>query len=348
MTIQAFSPRLLAHALLSCLLAAATAQAQTPGQPGIAPPAIDKLVQAARSVVQLRAHVLADATSAATLGDKREGTGMIIGPGGLVLTIGYLILEAEKVELTDHEGKSVDATVVGYDHVTGFGLVRANSALSGRPIALGKSSGLDTMQRMIIASGAGSDGLSLAYVTAQRPFAGYWEYAIDNAIFTSPPRTDHSGAALINQAGELIGVGSLVVADAGISGMRVPGNMFVPIDLLKPILDELTRTGRAQSGNRPWLGINSNDEDGRVRIIRITSGSPAAKAGIKAGDLILRVAGEKVTTLAELYREIWARGEACKCAATDVPLTVLQGADIREIKVRSMDRLDFLTRKPAI
>jgi serine protease Do len=348
MAIHAFSQRFLACIFLPCLFAVLTAQAQTAAQSDIVPPAIDKLVQAARSVVQLRTHVLPNATSAATLGDEREGTGMIIGPGGLVLTIGYLILEADKVELTDHDGKSVDATVVGYDHATGFGLVRANSPLSGKPIVLGKSSGLDTMQRMVIASAAGSDGLSLAYVTAQRPFAGYWEYAIDNAIFTSPPRTDHSGAALINQAGELIGVGSLVVADAGISGMRVPGNMFVPIDLLKPILDDLTRTGHAQSGNRPWLGINSNDDDGRIRIIRTTSGSPAAKAGIKPGDLILRVAGEKVTTLSDLYRKIWARGGDCTCAATDVPLTVLQGADIREIKVRSMDRLDFITRKPGI
>jgi serine protease Do len=305
---------------------------------------LEKIVQATRSVVQVRVKALENARTKATLGPEREGAGVVIAPGGLIVTIGYLILEADSVEVVDHAGKSVPAAVVAYDHATGFALLRANSGLNAKPVTLGKSGDLTAMQRVLIASGATEDNVSMAYVTAQRPFAGYWEYAIDKAIFTSPPRTDHSGAALISRDGELVGIGSLVVADAGIPGARLPGNMFVPVDLLKPILDELTKTGRTRAGIKPWIGINSAEEDGRVKIIRVTEDGPAEGAGLKVGDLILAVGGQKITGLDELYKRIWSAGNP----GTTIALTVLQGVEVKQISVKSMDRMEFLRKRPAI
>jgi S1-C subfamily serine protease len=195
----------------------------------------------------------------------------------------------------------------------------------------------------MIVTGGEEQTISVATVVSKRQFAGYWEYLIDDAIFTSPPRLDHSGAALINKDGELVGIGSLFVLDALTPGERLPGNMFVPVDLLKPVLDEMVRTG-GHGKRRPWLGVNSLEEDGRVKVMQVNDESPAAQAGIVAGDIILSVNGEVVASLEHFYQTLWTRGPA----GVDVVLTVLHGPTAREVTVRSIDRLDFMRRRPGV
>lgn len=302
-----------------------------------------QLEEAAGAVVTVRTKAIGNARSNESLGPDRSGSGVLIAPSGLVLTIGYLILEAEQVEVSDSSGRSMPASVVAYDHATGFGLLRPIGPLVPKPVRLGTSGTVEQLDRLMIASG-GDGGVSVATVVSRRPFAGYWEYLIDGAIFTSPPRQDHSGAALINKDGELVGIGSLFVMDAMTPGERLPGNMFVPIDLLKPILAEMIETGRQKAGKRPWIGVNSMEDEGRLRVLRVSTDGPAHQAGIGPGDIILSVGGEKVRDLPDFYRKLWAIGEP----GVEVPLTVLQGADMKELRVRSMDRLDFLRRKPTI
>jgi S1-C subfamily serine protease len=196
----------------------------------------------------------------------------------------------------------------------------------------------------MIAAGGAEESISVATVVSRRPFTGYWEYMIEGAIFTSPPRPDHSGAALINRNGELVGIGSLFVMDAMTPGERLPGNMFVPVDLLKPILDELIATGRQKGGVRPWLGLSSLEEDGRIRVLRVSEGGPAEAAGIDAGDIILALGGRKVEKLDDFYRRLWASG----APGVEVTLKVLHGGDIRDVRVRSIDRFDLIRKKPTI
>ena len=303
-----------------------------------------KLIEATNAVVAVKVKALADARSNKSLGQEREGSGVLIGKEGLVLTIGYLILEADTIEVTDFEGKTVSAAAVAYDHATGFGLVRPIGKVSGRPIRMGTAQPVSQLDRMMIVTGGGEQNISIATVVSKRPFAGYWEYLIDDAIFTSPPRLDHSGAALINKDGELVGIGSLLVMDALTPGERLPGNMFVPVDLLKPILDEMVRTGGQQSARRPWLGVNSLEEDGRVKVMQVNEESPADKAGIVAGDIILSVNGEAVESLEKFYRKLWTHGPA----GVDVNLTVLHGPVLKEVTVRSIDRHEFMRRKPGV
>jgi S1-C subfamily serine protease len=306
--------------------------------------AYQSLVDAANAVVTVRMKALANARSSATLGDERIGSGVAIAPSGLVLTIGYLILEADSVELTTNEGHTVPATVAAYDHATGFGLLRPMAALGVKPIRIGSSRAVDELERLMIIAGGGEDSISVATVVSRRLFAGYWEYLLDSAIFTSPPRADHSGAALVNRDGELVGIGSLLVMDAMTPGERLPGNMFVPIDLLKPVLDELIATGRQKAGIRPWLGLNSLEEDGRIKVLRVTEGGPAEEAGIGAGDIILMMSGKKVEKLDDFYRRLWSAG----APGVDVSLKVLHGTEIRDVKVHSIDRLEFNRKRPMI
>jgi S1-C subfamily serine protease len=239
----------------------------------------------------------------------------------------------------------VPAVVAAYDHATGFGLVRPLVPLDVKPMPLGSSKSVDTLDRLLVAAGGGGeDSLSVTTVVARRQFAGYWEYLIDGAIFTSPPRADFGGAALINRDGELVGIGSLFVMDALTPGERLPGNMFVPVDLLKPVLDEMISTGRQKGGARPWLGINSMEQDGRLRVLRVSADSPAEKAGIAAGDIILQISGRGVETLPDFYKRLWAAG----APGVEVTLRVLKGTEVQDVKVRSIDRFEVIRRKPTI
>jgi S1-C subfamily serine protease len=258
-----------------------------------------------------------------------------------VLTIGYLMVEAHAAEVITNDGHAVPANVVGYDQETGFGLLRAITPLKVTPMAFGKSAELKQGDVVAIASGGGADHAATATVVSKREFAGSWEYLLDEAIFTAPPHPEWSGAALINRDGKLVGVGSLIVADVNGKDEDEPGNMFVPIDRLPPILADLIAAGRVQTPARPWLGVSTDDHHGHLLVSRVIPGGPAEKAGMRAGDMIVGVAGDQPTSLADFYRKVWARG----AAGTAIPLDVLHDHDRRRIDVPSIDRLDNLKLK---
>jgi len=291
------------------------------------------------SVVKVIARAVPDARSRSTLGPEREGTGIVIDSSGLILTIGYLIQEAETVEIAAADGRALPASVVAYDFSTGFGLLRAVKAPPIRPIRLGESASIGDREPVLI---VGFDGVAPAFVVSRRPFAGYWEYLLDEAIFTAPATVNWQGAALINKEGKLIGVGSLVVGDAIGSSTRVPGNMFVPIDLLKPILGDLIAQGRTSAKPRPWLGVNTQDLQGKLLVTRVSPESPAEKAGLEKGDIIVGVHGDVVHDQADFYRKLWASGDA----GVEVVLDVVKGAEIKHVGVKSMDRDRYLRPRP--
>lgn len=325
--------------LFAVLLGSAAVSAADP-LPVETPPIDHEAFFAAIVTVQTRA--LPDARSAATLGAVREGTGVVIGKDGLILTIGYLIVEADDVKIVDDEGHIHPARVVAYDHNTGFGLVQPIAPFDITPLKLGDSSKLAENDPVLIVNHGGRDEATRAVVVSQRPFTGSWEYLLDRAIFTSPPTLSWSGAALIGTDGSLLGVGSLIVRDASEGNPHLPGNMFVPIEALKPILSDLIKTGRRAGPARPWLGLSADEIQGRLVVDHVSPQGPADQAGVQSGDIILAVGGEGVRSQAELYRKIWGHG----AAGSDIPLRVLQGIDIHEIKVRSIDRTEYFRQKP--
>jgi S1-C subfamily serine protease len=290
-----------------------------------------------RAVVGIRAAIPENARTARALGTEREGHGVLIDSDGHILTIGYLILEADTIEITGPDGELMPATFVGYDHNSGFGLVRTDSPLRVQPLKLGQSSGVKVGDVLLVAGHGGPEATQGTQVVARDEFAGYWEYLLDDAIFTSPPYSNFGGAALIGQDGQLLGIGSLFTRTTVQGVGPVPSNMFVPIDYLKPILPDLILQGHSSEPSRPWLGMNVQEAHGRVVIMRVSSEGPAEQAGLQAGDIILKVEAREVTGLADFYRKVWALG----AAGIDVSLSVLQGTQISEIIIHSIDRHQF-------
>ncbi len=288
------------------------------------------------AVVKLSIKAVANARTAENLGAEREGTGVVFGEKGLILTIGYLILEAGSILIVAGDGRVYPASVIGYDHTTGFGVLRAG--IDSRPLELGSSAGVRELATMLVAAHGGAGGASRACVVSRRRFTGWWEYMIEGGIFTAPPRFEHSGAGLLDADGKLVGIGSLWVSDALEVGAAFPGNMFVPVDLLKPMLDDLLSTGRSREPARPWLGVYSEEIQGHVVVTRVLPESPAAQAGLARGDIILGVGGEAVGRQSEFYQRLWSSGDA----GAPVVLHVLHKKTVRQLTVRSMDRMEFL------
>jgi S1-C subfamily serine protease len=291
------------------------------------------------AVVALEAKIPEDAFTAATLGAERIGNGAVIGPNGLVLTIGYLVTEAEEVALTLNDGRRVGAHVLGVDPVTGLGLVQALEPLGVPALPLGASRGLKAESPVIIAGAGGRTHAAAGHVLARMPFAGYWEYLLDDAIMTEPAHPHWSGAALIGATGELAGVGSLSLQRRSRGG-TTSLNMFVPTDLLPPILDDLAR-GKPAHPARPWLGVLAQDFGRHVVVVGISPGSPAARAELRAGDILLAVAGVGVADLADFYTHLWAQGPA----GAAIALRVQRDGDVFDVEIRSADRTALL-RKP--
>lgn len=326
------------------LLAAALAPARAADEPDTKARQ-QALERAAAAVVGVQALAVDQARSASTLGRNRLGSGVVIGDDGLVLTIGYLILEAEQVLLVTDDERRIPARVVAYDLASGFGLVRALVPLGLAPVALG-SAGLLADDEPLMAVNGGDDGsISATRLVSRRAFSGYWEYHVDGALFTSPPMASHSGAGLFNGAGELVGIGSLFVADArGPGTPRLPGNMFVPVDLLRGKLPELLSGGRSRESERAWLGINCVEVDGRIRVVRVSEDSPADVSGLEVGDTILSIDGLAVATLEKLWKRLWA-GPAAERA---VKLDILRDGRPQTVTVQAVDRAKTLRRAEGV
>ncbi|MFT3800871.1 MAG: S1C family serine protease [Burkholderiaceae bacterium] len=294
------------------------------------------------SIVGVETRVADDAASAETLGARRSGSGVIIGDR-LVLTIGYLVLEADTVDVTTSDGKRVPGAVAAYDAMSGFGLIRTLVPISGRPLALGDAGAVGE-RTPVWTQGHDEPEATELRVISRRRFTGGWEYMIDQAIYTFPPVNNWSGAALIAADGRLVGIGSMIVNDAAADRRGVPGNLFVPVDLIKPVLSDLVARGRRSTPPPPWLGVSTEEVRGNVIVVRVARESPAEAAGLRTGDVIVGVGRDKIRGQEAFYRRLWDSGPA----GTTITLQVLKDGEIRQIPVTSIDRLDGLHKPHGI
>jgi len=295
------------------------------------------LERALGAVVLIRAEVPEQAFTAWILGTERLGNGVVIRDDGLVLTIGYLITEASSIWLTTQSGAAVAGTPLAYDQPTGFGLVQPLGKLDATVLERGSSKRCAVGDDVLVAGHGGRAHALKAKLLAKREFAGYWEYLLDEALFTAPAHPQWGGSALIGRDGRLLGIGSLLVQEK-ITEEAEQGNMMVPIDLLDPILDDLLAAGRSGRPPRPWVGIYTTELSGHVVVAGVADGGPAERAGLQTGDILLEVEGTRVAGLADLFRKIWRLG----VAGVEVPLTVVREGKGMHLSVRSIDRADLL------
>ena len=304
---------------------------------------LQALARAHAAVVGIQTTIPQDARSAATLGRTRTGSGVVIAPDGLILTIGYLTLEADQVNITTRDGVQAAGRVLGYDVATGFSLVQPILPLPGlQAVPLGNPTRLAPGDALVTAH-LDSDNVELSSMSTARlirrhAFSASWEYHLDGALFTTPPMQQHSGAPLFNQQGELLGIGSLRMQNAATESNPLPGNMFVPIDLLLPILQEMQVSGSSKQSHRPWLGLTSSEANARIQLIAVSPGGPAQTAGLGVGDLILAVDDVKVRSLERFYKQLWSHSEVSQ----PIKLTVLQGADLKTVMIGVVERRSTL------
>ncbi len=294
------------------------------------------------SMVLLRAEVPEDAFTAGILGTERIGNGVVVRDDGLVLTIGYLITEATTIWLNTNKGTAVPGHPLAYDQPTGFGLVQPLGRLGAPALARGTAASCRVGDEVVVAGHGGRKHALKARLIAKREFAGYWEYVLDEALFTAPAHPHWSGAALVGAEGRLLGIGSLMVQEE-LGGRTVQGNMIVPIDLLEPILEDMVKLGRAKRPSRPWLGLYATEVKGHVVVSGLAGGAPAERAGVQVGDIVIEVAGGRVGGLADLFRKIWSTGSA----GVEVPLTLAREGTVSRVRVPSTDRQNLL-KKPAL
>lgn len=301
------------------------------------------LNRALEGCVGLRSIIPDDAFTADILGTERIGSGVLIREDGLILTIGYLITEAETIWLTLADGSSVEGHALGFDQETGFGLVQAFTPPKIPVLPLGKSSAARIGERVVLAACGGTRRALEARIVAKQEYAGYWEYVLDEAIFTAPSHPHWGGTGLINEAGELIGIGSLQLQADKENGPADGLNMVVPIDIAKPVIEDLSLAGRRRTPPRPWLGLYATEIDGRIAVVGLAERGPAARAGIRTGDVIDSVAGTRPRSLASFFRACWSLG----AAGVVVPMSVSGDGGQRNVEIKSADRLSFL-KKPKL
>lgn len=334
-------------ACLLTLCAVLGAAASTPPPADAAAEARQRFEALQSATVGIETRAIDDATSARTLGRLREGSGVVIAPQGLVLTIGYLVLEAERVEIITRDQKRIPAQVVAYDFVNGLGLLRPLFPLAGiTPVKLGSAAAVPKGSPLLVISGAVPRQAGAVRLMDARPFTGYWEYHLDSALYTSPMLENHSGAGLFNLAGELVGVGNLAMRDVmpDDSPSVLPGNLFVPADVLTSVLADLLRTGEHPQAKRPWLGVNAAELAGGVRITRVNPNSPAEAGGLRPGHWVLAVDDQPVRSLEAFYKQVWARG----VAGSSIRVSVREGSAVRVLELPVRDRSMAIERPKGI
>jgi S1-C subfamily serine protease len=299
-----------------------------------------ELEAALAAVVMVRTETAEDAFTASILGTERVGSGIVIGDNGLVLTIGYLITEAETMWLSANDGTLIAGYPLAYDFATGLGLVQPLGRLDIAPLQRGSARTCATGDDVLVIGNGGRTHALKAKIVDKREFAGYWEYVLDEAVFTVPAHPEWGGSALVGMDGRLLGIGSLLVQEV-MEGQQVQGNMFVPVDLLEPILDDLLTMGQANRPPRPWLGMYTTEADGQLVVAGLAKGAPAERAGVQPGDVVVEVAGERASGLADLFRKVWRLGSA----GVEVPLTLARDGNLMQARVRSADRGEYL-KKP--
>lgn len=297
------------------------------------------LDSAINSVVKVRTSIPAAAFTADVLGTERIGSGVLINNSGLILTVGYLVTEAETVWLTTNLNQSIPGHVVAYDQSSGLGLVQALGSLDIDASELDSSDLITVNDDIFFISYGGIEHSLCSKISRIDEFAGYWEYLLEAAIYTSPPHPQWGGAAVFNKKGHIIGIGSLFLQEI-FEGQNLQGNLAIPTSILKSIMGDMLEFGRSSAPARPWLGMYAVESEKTLTVNSLARYGPAELAGVLQGDKVVGVGEESVSTLANFFRSVWTLG----AAGVSVPININRNGNQLQLVINSIDRNDFLLK----
>lgn len=297
------------------------------------------LDSAINSVVKVRTSIPAAAFTADVLGTERIGSGVLINNSGLILTVGYLVTEAETVWLTTNLNQSIPGHVVAYDQSSGLGLIQALGSLDIDASELDSSDLVTVNDDIFFISYGGIEHSLCSKISRIDEFAGYWEYLLEAAIYTSPPHPQWGGAAVFNKKGHIIGIGSLFLQEI-FEGQNLQGNLAIPTSILKSIMGDMLEFGRSSAPARPWLGMYAVESEKTLTVNSLARYGPAELAGVLQGDKVVGVGEESVSTLANFFRSVWTLG----AAGVSVPININRNGNQLQLVINSIDRNDFLLK----
>jgi len=290
----------------------------------------------------LHALVPETAMTSELLGTERNSHAVQISQDGLLLTVGYSVMEASEIWLTNRKGQTTEAILLAQDYDSGLALLRPLSPIGLLTLETATTDKLHEGQELSVLA-SNEKELIPVDLFAVEEFAGRWEYVLDRGLFTFPLYERWSGAALLDSAGKLVGLGSLALGMRNPEGEVEPGNLFIPVELVMPHIEHLRDHGQKPGTLRPWLGTLVEEHDSELYVVGLYHGAPAARAGIKPGEIILSVARQPVTSMAGFFRSIWHYGPA----GTAIPLTLSDGNKTREVVLDTTDRNSFFMQHAA-
>jgi S1-C subfamily serine protease len=294
-------------------------------------PSVPSYVQRVEpALVGLHVRAAADAPSSARLGARRFGTGIVFDARGYVVTVSYVALDAVRIEARLRDGRAVAAHLVGLDLDTGLAVVRLEGAGPWPAAELRPSSDL-RVGAVTGTAGVDDDGDLVHTATtlqAVRRFSAFWEYMLDRALILAPSMASWGGSAAVDERGHVVGIVSLRLGEPPHVSLAIPAEKFLAVK------DELVATGRVLSRRpRPWIGLHTSAQPGRVVVDGFNESGPARTAGFLRGDRIVGVDGVGVASQEEFYEQLWRRQ-----AGDTIEVAVQRAGAVRVISVRSIDR----------
>jgi S1-C subfamily serine protease len=284
------------------------------------------------SVVHIHTEVPSAHPSTRILGDERMGTGTVVDPSGLILTVNYVVMGGETIQVTLARGRALRAEIVAQDFEVGLALLRVKrQGLPAAPVTASESLTRGDPVFALGSTGPRERRVAGGLVTYLGEFEAYWEYLLDRGIVSSAANPGFGGGPLFTLSGKMVGVVSLNLNEIARSSLAIPVECYLRNQ------EEFVRFGRVVSRpQRAWLGVFAHVLEEGVVVAGLVPNGPGARSGIQEGDLIVSLDAREVPTRKDLYLSLWRHAPGEK-----MTLEVMRDNQVRRLSVTAGDRADF-------
>jgi S1-C subfamily serine protease len=287
-------------------------------------------------VVNIQTTVARDHRSVPILGTERMGSGVVVDPAGLILTVNYVVMGGQTVQVSFLRGRRVRAEIVAQDFEIGLALLRIKR--QGLTAATLRVEGeLERGEPVVAVASTGAQERRVAggLVTYLGEFEAHWEYLLERGIVSNAANPGFGGGGLFTLTARLAGIVSLNLNEL------IRNSLSIPVEHYREHERELLRYGRVVSRpRRAWLGVFAHVVEEGIVVAAVVPEGPGDRGGLREGDLIVSLNAEKLESRRDLYVSLWRHGPG-------EPLTfeVMRDSSLRRVLVTSGDRAEFF-RQP--